>query len=67
MRKFFASMLLVQVAFCLYLNAQTTDILRNKLDFIFQYVDKSQVPTGYLEEYGPGFVPLFSFNGMFIM
>ncbi len=64
MRKFFTSMLLVQVVFCLYPKAQTTDVLRNELDAIFQYVDKSQVPTGYLEEYGAGFVPLRSFNGL---
>lgn len=64
MRKFFTSMLLVQAVFCLYPKAQSTDVLRNELDAIFQYVDKSQVPTGYLEEYGAGFVPLRSFNGL---
>ena len=32
MRKFFTSLLLVQVMFCLYLNAQTTDVLRNELN-----------------------------------
>ncbi len=64
MRKFFTSMLLVQVVFCLYLNAQTTDVLRNELDAIFQYVDKSQVPSGYLDEYGPQFAEKKWYNGV---
>ena len=40
------------------------DILRKKLDSIFQYVDKSQIPTGYLKEYGSEFLPLHWFNGI---
>ena len=40
------------------------DILRQKLDSIFQYVDKSQIPTGYLKEYGSEFLPLHWFNGV---
>lgn len=64
MKKFFASILLVQVFFCLHLKAQSIDELRNKLNYVFQNIDKSQVPTGYLEEYGPGFVPFKPFNGI---
>ena len=40
------------------------DPLRQKLDSIFQYVDKSQIPTGYLKEYGSEFLPLHWFNGI---
>ncbi len=41
-----------------------TDILRQKLYSIFQYVDKTQIPTGYLKEYGSEFLPLHWFNGI---
>lgn len=41
-----------------------TDILRQKIDSIFRYVDKSQIPTGYLKEYGSEFLPLNWFNGI---
>jgi hypothetical protein len=40
------------------------DPLRQKLDSIFQYVDKTQIPTGYLKEYGSEFLPLHWFNGL---
>jgi hypothetical protein len=40
------------------------DPLRQKLDSIFQYVDKTQIPTGYLKEYGSEFLPLHLFNGI---
>ena len=40
------------------------DPLRQKLDSIFQDVDKSQIPTGYLKEYGSEFLPLHWFNGL---
>lgn len=40
------------------------DPLRQKLDSIFRYVDKSQIPTGYLKEYGSEFLPLHWFNGI---
>ncbi len=29
-----------------------TDILRQKLDSMFQNVNKTAIPTGYLKEYG---------------
>lgn len=41
-----------------------TDPIREKLDSIFQHVDKSQIPTGYLKEYGAEFMPLHWFNGI---
>jgi hypothetical protein len=40
------------------------DPLRRKLDSIFQYVDKSQIPTTYLKEYGSQFLPIHRFNGL---
>ena len=41
-----------------------TDPLRQKLDSIFQYVDKTQIPTGYLKEYGAELMPIHWFNGV---
>lgn len=41
-----------------------TDALREKLDSIFQYIDKSQIPTGYLKEYGSEMLPMHYYNGM---
>ena len=43
--------------------AQTVP-LRQKLDSIFQYVDKTQIPTGYLKEYGAELMPIHWFNGV---
>lgn len=40
------------------------DPIRQKLDSVFQHVDKSQIPTGYLKEYGAEFMPLHWFNGV---
>ena len=39
-----------------------SDTLRKKLDAVFQHVDKSQVPTGFLAEYGYPLIPLDIFN-----
>jgi hypothetical protein len=39
------------------------DSLTQKLSAIFAHVDKSQVPTGYLEEAGVRLVPLRHFTG----
>lgn len=35
-----------------------THLLREKLDDVFSQINKSQIPTGILEEYGYGFVDL---------
>ncbi len=40
------------------------DPLRLKLDSIFQFIDKAQVPTGYLKEYGAELMPIHCFNGL---
>ena len=39
------------------------DPFRNKINSVFQNVDKSQVPTKFLMEYGCPFVPMNAFNG----
>lgn len=38
--------------------------LSDRLDYIFGWIDKSQVPTGFLEEYGAALIPLDVFNGV---
>jgi hypothetical protein len=40
------------------------DSLRTTLDNIFLYADKSQVPTGFLDEYGAQFANLKTYNGV---
>jgi hypothetical protein len=42
----------------------STDPVAGKLDYMFAQLDKSQVPTGFLEEFGGAFVPLDIFNGV---
>ena len=37
---------------------------RAKMDGVFQNVDKSQVPTKHLKEFGYDFVPMDVFNGI---
>ena len=40
------------------------DPLRLKLDSIFQNVNKAQIPTGYLKEYGAELMPIHCFKGV---
>lgn len=40
------------------------DSLRITLDKIFAHIDKSQVATGFLEEYGAQFLDLKTYNGV---
>ena len=44
------------------LAAAPGDTLRNKLNAVFSPLNKSQVPTGFLEQYGFPFIPLDLFN-----
>ena len=53
------SLLLVTSTF-----AQTSDPLSAKLNSVFANIDASQVPTGFLKEYGLPLVPLGIFNGV---
>lgn len=39
------------------------DSLRLTLDNVFAHVDKSQIPSGFLEEYGAQFANLRTYNG----
>lgn len=55
------------VVFVILLNLSTiaqVDSVRLTLDNIFEHVDKSQIPTGYLEEYGAEFANLKTYNGI---
>ncbi len=40
------------------------DSLRLTLDNIFLHIDKSQIPTGFLDEYGAQFANLKTYNGI---
>ena len=40
------------------------DVVRLKLDSIFQNINKAQIPTGYLKEYGAELMPLQCYNGI---
>jgi hypothetical protein len=48
----------ILVFFCLNLKAfSQIDPLRQKIDLVFQQLDKSQITSGYLKEYGSQFLP----------
>ena len=50
-----------------YIFAEETTIyetFRNEIEQVFEEIDKNQVPTGLLEEYGFHLVPLSSYNGV---
>ena len=49
------------IHFCVF--AQT-DPVRTEQDLIFQNINKSQIPTGYLNEYGPEVVYKKWLNGI---
>jgi pimeloyl-ACP methyl ester carboxylesterase len=46
-----------------FVQAQPTDSLRLRLNQVFQRIDKTQISTGYLAEYGIPFINLAGFNG----
>ena len=52
---------LLLIHFCVF--AQT-DPVRTEQDLIFQNINKSQIPTGYLNEYGPEVVYKKWLNGI---
>ena len=58
--KIYLSLLLMFVS--LQTRAQI-DSLRLNLDNVFAHIDKSQIPTGFLNEYGAQFANLKTFNG----
>lgn len=61
MKKIYLRILLLCVSGQL---AAQTYPLRDKLNLVFAHIDKSQVPTGFLEEYGAPLVSLDVFNGI---
>ena len=57
-------LLVVAIMIATFQAFSQTDLLRQKLDSIFQYVDKTQIPTGYLKEYGAELMPIHCLNGV---
>ncbi|MCW3074369.1 MAG: hypothetical protein JWP69_1438 [Flaviaesturariibacter sp.] len=57
-------LLLLAVITTAFSSFAQSDPLREKLDSVFQHVNKSLIPTGYLKEYGAEFTPLHWFNGV---
>ncbi len=57
-------LLTVIIFVALFSFAQTGDPLRDKLDSIFNFINKSEIPTGYLKEYGSEMLPLHLLNGL---
>ena len=53
------------IAYCKKSTAQVIDTSTTQklLQYIFQPVDKNQIPTGFLEEYGCPMLPAATFNG----
>ena len=51
---------------CNKTNAQTPDTSSTEklLHYIMQPLDKTQIPTGYLQEYGCPMLPMVTFNGL---
>ncbi|GAB3636545.1 hypothetical protein GCM10027422_21350 [Hymenobacter arcticus] len=58
---FLALLLLTQLGLA---QAQTPDGMRVQLNQVFANVDKSQVPSGYLDEYGEQLLGLHPYNGV---
>lgn len=56
---------LIQIALSLLTTSLAAQIypLRDKLDNVFAHIDKSQVPTGFLSEFGASLVPPKAFRG----
>ena len=50
---------------CIYANDKNAyNLFREKMENIFEYVDKSQIPTGLLSDYGLKFIYPYSYNGV---
>ena len=67
MKKHFTKMILVisitLSLFTQHLKAQVdTSTTQKLLQYIFQNIDKSQIPTNFLEEYGCPMLPMATFN-----
>ena len=63
MKKFYFLLLLI-AATSLNIYAQNTpDSFANRINYIFQYVDKNQISTGILSDYGIDFLNLDNYTG----
>lgn len=60
-----ACLVLNLILFSTGIKAQV-DSARLIIDNILQHVDKSQIPTGYLDEYGAQFANLKTYNGILL-
>lgn len=47
-----------------FAQAPDTSTTQKLLQYIFQPIDKNQIPTGFLEEYGCPVLPMATFNGI---
>ena len=65
MKKLFKILLgLIVLATSIKSNGQVdTSTTQKLLQYIFQPIDKSQITTGFLEEYGCPMLPAATFNG----
>jgi len=65
MKKLFKILLgLIMLTTCIQSNAQVdTSTTQKLLQYIMQPLDKNQIPTGFLEEYGCPMLPAATFNG----
>ena len=68
MKRLFMKTAQLACAFTFLLSNQSkaqidTSTTKGLLQYIFQNIDKSQVPTGFLEEYGCPILPMATFNG----
>lgn len=66
MKKFNMKKLLLIIAIILAAlqTFSQSDPLRDKLDSVFQNVNKNVISTGYLKEYGAELMPIHVFNGV---
>ena len=58
--------LLFLIGILIYCNTSaqnTPNAFADRINYIFQYVDKTQVPTGILQEYGIDFTNIENYNG----
>lgn len=62
MKKFLLSLITIFLSIVSF--GQSGDPLRDKLDSIFFNINKTVIPTGYLQEYGSMFLPLNCLNGL---
>lgn len=63
MKKFYFVLLLIAVGILNTYAQNTPDSFANRINYIFQHVDKTQISTGLLTDYGIDFLNLANYNG----